>query len=372
MAFERNREFGDRATGPWAGWWLVAGLAAAACFTAAGPAAQDLTYTILDLGNQGASSICAEGINDAGQVTGYYFADDETRGFLYDGSQMVEIGTLGGTYCRTYGLNNHAHVTGGSSPVDTPNPPIHAFIYDGVSMTDLDPSGGYSYGVAVNDTDQVAGWWYNHAARWSEGVREDLGNLGGDDCYALGINNPGQVVGYSYLGDGTTDAHAFLWESGVGMTDLGTLGGGRSFAYDINDLSQVTGYSLLPPGHPEYGNHAFLWHDGIMIDLGTLGGQNSFGDAINNVGQVVGEAEGATGPTCPFLWQDGVMVNLNDLLPPESGWQLWTAGDINNLGEITGVGMINGESHVYILSPARIFADGFESGNNSAWTIAVP
>ena len=53
-----------------------------------------------------------------------------------------------------------------------------------------------------------------------------LGTLGGDSV-AYGINDAGQVVGYSDTDNG--QIHAFITgPNGVGMTDLGTLGGDYS------------------------------------------------------------------------------------------------------------------------------------------------
>ena len=81
----------------------------------------------------------------------------------------------------------------------------------------------------------------------------DLGTLGGNDSYAWGINELGQVVGHSETADG--HVHAFLWEEGTGMTDLGTLGGDDSYARGINDLGQVVGASYTA----EDVRHAALW-----------------------------------------------------------------------------------------------------------------
>ena len=63
--------------------------------------------------------------------------------------------------------------------------------------------GGYSIGTAVNDFGQVAGWSFNAAGNsqafiWRDGVMSGLAYPPGDfDSAAYGINNLGQVVGYS-------------------------------------------------------------------------------------------------------------------------------------------------------------------------------
>jgi probable HAF family extracellular repeat protein len=75
---------------------------------------------------------------------------------------------------------------------------------------------------------------------------QNLGALGGNESFAVAINNRGQVTGVaendatdalSWLGGGT-EAHAFLWQRGV-MRDLGTLGGPDSWGYYVNDKGQV-------------------------------------------------------------------------------------------------------------------------------------
>ncbi|HMC47152.1 MAG TPA: HAF repeat-containing protein, partial [Caballeronia sp.] len=83
--------------------------------------------------------------------------------------------------------------------------------------------------------------------------------------------------------------HAFLYENGV-MTDLGTLPGrSNSSAFGINNRGQIVGESDI--GNNSYSPHAFLFEHGMMTDLGTLPGDN-FSEAvgITERGQIAGNS----------------------------------------------------------------------------------
>src|SRR5258708_11664916 len=107
----------------------------------------------------------------------------------------------------------------------------------------------------------------------------DLGLLPGPPSFGTfgsGINNSGQVAGYSFTLGGT---YAMIDSAGV-MSSIGGLGGSYRYGRGINDAGQVTGDSTTPQGD-EYA-HAFIYSGGVMHDLGTLAGATaSLRAAIN-------------------------------------------------------------------------------------------
>jgi uncharacterized membrane protein len=51
-----------------------------------------------------------------------------------------------------------------------------------------------------------------------------------------------------------------------------------------------------------------------------------------------------------FLWENGKIVDLNSLISHGSDLQLQVAGNINNSGEIAGIGVLpNGDQRAFLL-----------------------
>ena len=204
------------------------------------------------------------------------------------------------------------------------------------------PGDTRSEACGINNCGQVVGWSVGHdiyeprhAFLWQNGVMQDLG-VG----EATAINNSGQVVGqFWYPSGGQACWYALLWQNGV-VQCLGTLPGyEQSKACAINDSGQAVGWAE----HASVDIGAFLWQNGTMQDLGTLGGANSQAFGINNVGQVVGHSYGSYGSDRPFLWRNGTMTDLGTL---SGGYDTWAYG-INDSGQVVGGPMVGREDPGY-------------------------
>jgi probable HAF family extracellular repeat protein len=311
------------------------------------PTCYATTYTVTDLGTLGLFSM-GHGINSSGQVTGtsYTINNSTYHAFLYDGT-MHDLGTFGGALSEGFGINASGQVAGyaeiaGSGVV------FRAFLYDG-TMHDLGTLGGSgSAAYGINSSGEVAGNAGTAGdvathAFLDDGTMHDLGTLGGRSSYGNAINNGGKVAGESDTASG--DDHGFLYDGA--MHDLGTLGGSISFASSINSSGEVVGSSYVSG---DAATHAFLY-DGTMHDLGTLADTASFAYGINSSGQVTGYSF-ASGAQRAFVYDATCgMVDLNSLLSPSSGWFLQEGNAINDLGQITGVGLFGGSTHAFILTP---------------------
>lgn len=299
--------------------------------------------------------------------------------------EIIDLGTLGGNYSNANAINDAGQITGISRSVPPPGTGDRAYIWENGNMTNLGPIGVTSYGNNISEAGYIAGTTYvnvgggsvsGRAFLWDAGYVQTLDTLGGDFSQGTGVNDSQQVVGFSRTTAGQT--HAFLWDGGI-MTDLtptasysqasainnagqitGSTNGiaGGAFIWDsqngmtvigsgagmaINNLGQVAGFYLAGSQY-----HGFLWDGTSQIDLGTLWGRSdAYG--LNDRGQVVGRT-GDYGNFHAVLWENGAMLDLNNLIDPASGWVLNYANDINNNGDITGMGTFNGESRAFLLT----------------------
>jgi probable HAF family extracellular repeat protein len=360
-------------------------------------------YTVTDLGTLGGTYSYAYGLNNAGVVAGGAATATQSGGvyqtaFLWDEDlHMIDLGTLGGPDCRDC-----------SSEAFGPNARGESALISETSESD--PNGEDFCGFGTHR--QCLG------AIWKEGVLTGLPTLpGGNNAQALGLNNRGQVFGYTENGSRekadycatkyqVLDFEAVIW--GPKQDEIQELhpllGDTVGIALGISDNGQVAGSSGLCSNTTVNllmgGPHAVLWQkDGSPTDLGNLGGTVNVAASVNNRGEVVGGAQSAKdGKVHAFLWtkqtglqdlgtlgadvvtaptwinnhgqvvglsidslgksraylgQGKVMRDLNALIPRGSPWYLQAALSISDAGEIAGYGTIDGNVHAFLATPCE-------------------
>jgi probable HAF family extracellular repeat protein len=346
----------------------------------AGPPA----YTVTNLPSLGGTLSRGNSLNNAGAVAGYSnLAGNQRRhAAVWSGGAPADLGTLGGPNSSVaWPVKNNGGMVAGISQTATPDPLGEAwscaaffpaatatgftclgFVYQDGVMTALPTLGGNNgFAAGGNNRGQITGWAETtvhdpscvppqvlqfRPVVWgpAAGQVTELPLLPGDSSgSATGINDRGQAIGISGLCDQAvgrfTARHAVLWEDGA-VIDIGNLGGSSWHTpMAINERGDVVGFSDLPGDDPNDSNaHAFLWTRAAgIVDLGTLPGDvYSEAHGINERRQVVGTSCNAGGACRAFVWEDGVMFDLNALVVPGYGSVLTTAQDINDSGQITG------------------------------------
>ncbi len=302
-------------------------------------------YSITDIGlSVGDVTSFANGLNNKGDVVGYYIDGSSIqRAFLYSSGVFSDLGITSG---GAYGINDDGVIVGTQIVGFTRN----AFIISSGRTTNLSDGNNDIYGAAINaggtivgSTKAAFGPNTEFQACFSSGSgTTGLGSLGGDTAQARGINAAGTIVGQSNTDPGAT--HAFSYSEGL-MSDLGTLGGNFSSAYGINTIGTIVGSSSVIDNGP---GHAFSYTNGVMVDLGTLGGTGSTAVAINAGGQIVGAAQLANSSQAGFVFKNGTMQNLSSLV---IGQSIFNATCINDYGQITALGTVEGHTHALLLSP---------------------
>jgi probable HAF family extracellular repeat protein len=364
-------------------------LCASALLSAAAPgSAQAGSYRVTNLPTLGGTISRGNSVNDRGWVAGYStLAGDQSRhaAVWFPGglqSAPLDLGTLGGANSSvTWPVKSNTGLIAGIAQTATPDPLGEAwscaafftgpaasgttclgFVWEGGALRALPTLGGNNgFATGANDLGQVVGWAENtvhdptcvppqvlqfRPVVWGPGKHQirELPPLPGDTSgAATAINDRGQVVGISGACDQAvgryTAKHAVLWENGRG-TDLGNLGVQEWVTpMAINQRGDVVGFAGTPGEDPDNPNlRAFLWtRRGGLQNLGTLPGDvSSEAHGLNERGQVVGDSCNAAGACRAFVWQNGVMRDLNTLAASGYAGVLTTAQDINDRGVITG------------------------------------
>jgi Predicted integral membrane proteins containing uncharacterized repeats len=234
----------------------------------------------------GKNAASATGVNAGGAVVGSTsFSPDNTgttvRAFYYEGGTAVVLPTLSGT-SQANSISDDGRVVG--------------YSFDAANES-------YPRGV------QRAVEWTRASGNWTIARLPSSANTTTEANSATAISSTGKIAGVGCPNLSSTGcspgSRGYFWPSDVSTpTVLGTLGGNVSVAYGVNDAGDLAGWSYTNVGV----QRAFFSASGsgVLIDLGSLSNGNGFSYGAGLSGHlVVGVSEAGSGRLRPFhaaLW----------------------------------------------------------------------
>jgi probable HAF family extracellular repeat protein len=295
-------------------------------------------YHVTNLVSLGGTPSEGNSINNRGWVAGPSELAGNTvrRATLWRDGEPLDLGTLGGPHSNVlFPVKNVRGVISGIAETAEPDP-----LNERWSCSRFFPT----------RTGKICRGFV-----WRDGKMRALPTLGGNNGFATGSNNRGQVVGWAEntVRDPTCSAvdeqylqfHAVVW--GPDRRQIQELpplpGDSASAATAINDRGQVVGIS----GRCDraFGRfsaiHNVLWEDGVPTNIGDLGGVAwNTPVAINERGDIVGfsntsPADGGSFRAQAFLKPAGQPIqNLGTISPDET---LSQALGINESRQVVGI-----------------------------------
>ena len=203
------------------------------------------SYTPLDV--PGSIATLVRGINNAGQIVGYYVDNNRSYGFLLSGGTYTQFDVPGSQLTYAYGINNVGQIAGSYQlGSNTAGPDMGFVLSDGTFTTIQRPGAFYTRVYGINDLGQILGENF----LLNQGSYTDIHYPGAVDSYAYGINNAGDIVG-SY--DDQTGLHGFLLSNGV-YSSIDFPDSTATAIFGINNAGQIVGSYTDPAGYL----HAFL------------------------------------------------------------------------------------------------------------------
>jgi probable HAF family extracellular repeat protein len=294
---------------------------------------------------------------------------------------ITDLGTLGGGFSNSFGLNERDQVGGGST---LPDGTSRAFLWSpGTGMQPLGTLHGGSNSSAsgpnandlvaiISDSNVedpyhenfcgfgpsfvcVAGFWQNGTLTELKGL-VPISNQGGSNMQNTQTNNRGQIAGYVENGvlDPTCqsatpglhfDFEAVLWNGDSQPRQLNPLPGDTvGFALSINEAGRVVGGSGVCADTPLFpvalSPHAVFWDkDGVAVPIPGLGGtKENTATSINDLDEVVG-ASSLPGDTTihAYLWNRHMDRPLDlGTVPGDLSSSPAATGPLNNRSEVVG------------------------------------
>src|SRR5436305_9368761 len=323
---------------------LIAACCAAALAQTQAKTKPKMQYHVSTLASLGGTSSGGNSINDQSWVSGYSrMADRNRHATLWRNSALTDLGTLGGPNSSvTWNVKNTAGIIVGIS--QTADPQLLGESWSSAAFYSTPNNVGY----------------INLGFVWeqSQGQMRGLPNFGGgNNGFATGANNLGQVVGWAEKGIHDSNCcctqilqfRPAMWTLGPPdqIHDLPLFPGDSSGAATaINDNGQIVGISGIcdQAVGRRTARHAVLWENGTVTDIYPDAPAPWWNTptAINQHGDVVGFAGDPTDVEGnilhAFIWtkDNGIKVlkPLRGRVPQHVDSEAY---GINEAGQVVGV-----------------------------------
>ncbi len=290
--------------------------------------------TITEIVYPGALQTACTGINDAGEISGWYenasgqfygFTDTngtlQTNDFIFTGGLSSTGSYVGfyygpgtsncngvsGTTCYGYlatpepltitavqvpkaentnafGINDSKVITGYYT---NSSGTVHGMMISGKTVTNIDDPNamtGTTFCQGINAAGQIVGQYTNSSNAgvgflYSSGSFSDIAFPGAADTFAYGINNSGSITGI-YLDSGSVQ-HGFLY-NGSTYSSIDDPNGTGTFVWGINDNGLMTVNYIDAAGLEE----ADTYNGTAFTNIDVPGALNSFAHQLNKSGNV--------------------------------------------------------------------------------------
>ncbi|WP_266171908.1 hypothetical protein [Dyella subtropica] len=317
---------------------VLAAACAAACPMLAWSQVQ---YSVVHLSALGGTFSSGNSVNDLGLVSGVSNQPGDQSGHaaLWLNGAVHDLGTLGGLNSDIqWPAKNNFGLLAGIAQTGQPDP-----LGEGWSCSAFFPSATATSSTCLGFV-------------WAWGTMRALPTLGGNNGFAAGVNDLGQITGWAEntIQDPTCDTvnsgqvlqfRPVVWGPDPNqLRELPLLTGDTSGAATaLNDVGQMVGISgLCDQAVGRFSaRHAVLWQNGTVTDIGNLGGVAWHTPmAINLQGHVVGfsnvsASDGGHLHEHAFLWtRNAGMQDLGTLYPGDVHSQ---AFGINARDQVVGL-----------------------------------
>lgn len=139
-------------------------------------------------------------MNEGGELLVSYLSEGEGyRTAVYSRGKLTDLPRYGGRQLYGSAINDAGWITGHFMTADGRN---HAFLYDGTTVTDLDPDAGNALGYDIDNAGEVVGVADDRAVLYADGGLIDLNTLIDPEADLLlksadDSNSQGQVLAHS-------------------------------------------------------------------------------------------------------------------------------------------------------------------------------